>query len=345
MDTNQNIVQNSKEEVGINDIIMTLWRQKIVIISITMITAILAGIISIFVLSPVYQSKLHIVINMPQIFTTRYGEYELPITTNQQYINLIESNDVLYKTISDMGYGNGEVALEDLQEKIAINAPTTTADTEQNNYEVIITSDNPQKALKLSEVLYDNYLGFLDAMIKEREVIYFYDSYSVKLKTLETTLESKKEILKNNEELLTTAPQTINQKAALGEVDKLNTNDYVVLENVINPNYTQIENDIIVNKQSINEDENMIKVYNKYLDELNAEKEAINKYKETGKIDTLGTSIESVVNSSVYLPSQPAAPTRKTSPSNTRNVIIGGLLGGMMGVLVALTRKYLFNKA
>lgn len=345
MDTNQNKVQNSKEEVGLNDIIMTLWRQKVVIISITIIIAMLTGIISIFVLSPVYQSKLHIVINMPEIFTSRYGEYELPITTNQQYINLIKSNDVLHKTISDMGYINGEVALEDLQDDIAINAPSTTTNTEQNSFEVIISSNNPQNALKLSEVLYDNYIGFLDAMIKEREVIYFYDSHSVKLKTLETMLKSKKEILKYNEELLAATPQTINQKEAIGEIDKLNTNDYVVLENVINPNYTQIENNIIVNKQSINEDENMIKVYNKYLDELNVEKEAINKYKETGKIDTLGTSIESVVNTSVYLPSQPAAPTRKTSPSNTRNIIIGGFLGGMIGVLVALTRKYLFNKA
>lgn len=89
MSENLNIVQNNEEEIDLRELIMALWKQKVMIISISLIASILAGLYSVFILSPVYETRLNIVISMPETYNTKYGEYKLPITTNQQYINLI----------------------------------------------------------------------------------------------------------------------------------------------------------------------------------------------------------------------------------------------------------------
>lgn len=336
-------VQNDEEEIDLRELFMALWKRKIMIISIALIGAILAGIFSVFLISPVYDTKLNIVISMPETYNTRYGEYKLPITTNAQYINLITSNDVIINTIKDMGYNTSDVTVEKLKECISIDVVATAADIVQNSCYVTVSSDNPKDALKLANTLYDNYIEFMDVMTKDRAISYFYNDFSVSLESQEVSLKSNKEILKKNEELLAQTPQTINQKAAMSEL--ANTKDYVVLENIINPNYTKVENDIIVNKQSINTIEDNMRVYNENLKELDQEKKTVLRYYETGKATKLESSLIGVVETSIYLPSPPVAPSQKTSPSNAKNAAIGLVMGGMLGVLIALIKQYWFKKA
>jgi len=160
-------------------------------------------------------------------------------------------------------------------------------------------------------------------------------------------LDSTKVILKKNEELLTQTPQIIAKGEANLEIQTqlTETTDYVVPVNTINPNYIKIENDIVEKKQAINTLEDAIRMNKKYLEELDKEKKAIAKYYETGKVARLETSVIGVVETSVYLPSPPVAPSQKTSPSNVMNVAIGVVIGGMIGVMVALVQEYWFKKA
>ena len=341
MDTNQNNVQiYSEKEVTMKDLFLALWNQKVIIISITLICSILSGLFSIFMLSPIYQSKLNLIINIPDTYQTRFGEYILPITSNEQYINLILSNNVLLNTIEDMGYDTKRITNEKLKQRILIGDINPNALVEQSSF-----ADNPQEALTLAQTLYDNYMEFLNVMTIESTVTFYYDKYSTDIQRLNIELESNKKKLMNNEELLSNTAQTINQKAAMQEIqDEINTNDFVILENVINPNYTALENDIIVNKQLIFENENNLKVYNNYMEELENEKVAIKKYYETGNAGKLESTVIGVIESSVYLPSQPVAPTNKISPNNLENVIIGAFLGGILSVFVALIKEYWFKK-
>ena len=91
------------DEIDIKALILVLWSKKHIIIAVTLLLAIFSGLMSFFILPSVYETKVNIVINMPDIYSTKYGNYTLPITTNDEYINLIFSNDVLLKTIKDMG--------------------------------------------------------------------------------------------------------------------------------------------------------------------------------------------------------------------------------------------------
>ncbi len=365
MNENRRDNQYYEDEIDLKELILALWKQKKMIISLTLVFAILAGIFSMFVLSPVYDTKLNVVINMPKTFNTKYSEYEvsvkenevlpikpiaeyvLPITTNDQYINLITSNNVLVNTIRDMGYNASDVSLEKLKKRITVGKYEAKADTIQNSFEVTVSADNPEESLKLAQTLYENYIEFLKVMTNESAVNYYYNAFSVRLKSLEVDLNSNKDILAKNEVLLAQTPETINQKDAMREIQgKMNNaSDYVVLENIINENYTRIEKDIIINKQTISTIQDKINTYNNYIKELDAEKQAIAKYYETGKDTKLESSVINVVESSIYLPSQPVAPTKKTSPSNTMNVAIGIVVGGMIGVMAALIKEYWLKQA
>ncbi|MDW5298599.1 MAG: Wzz/FepE/Etk N-terminal domain-containing protein [Sedimentibacter sp.] len=346
MNENKNNIQYYEDEIDLKELIMALWKRKKMIISIILVFALLAGVISVFMISPVYDTKLNIVINMPEAYTTRYGEYKLPITTNEQYINLITSNDILINTIEDMKY-DSEVSLDNLKKKIAISKTDTKTNTVQNSFEVTVSANNPEESLKLAQTLYDNYIEFIDVMTKERTISYFINNFSMNIKSSENQLDRVREILKSNEELLAETPQIIaNSDANLEIQTELTSNsDYVVPVDAVNPNYIKIENDIIGNKQSINSIENNIRMNNRYIDELNVEKQTLNKYYENGQAEKLEVSVIGVVETSVYLPSPPVAPTHKTSPSNALNTIIGAVIGGMLGVMVALFMEYWFKEA
>lgn len=343
MNENPNNVQHYEDEIDLRELIMALWKRKTMIICLTLVIALLVLMFSKFVISPVYNTKLNIVISMPETYNTRYGVYTLPITSNQQYINLIKSNDVLIKTIEDMGYDSEEVSLESLQKRIKVSE--NDGKTNANTFEVVVSADNPVESLNLAKTLYSNYLDFMDAMTKERAVNYFINLFNVELAALENSLESTKELLKRNEELLAQTPKFIGGQANLEIQNRLNNNtDYIVPVDTVNPNYIKIESDIIGNKQSINGIENSMKKYNEYLDELEDEKLAIYKYYRTGETDELKTSVIGLVETYVYLPSPPVAPTHKTSPNNALNTLIGAVLGGMLGVMIALVQEYWFKK-
>ncbi|NLO10702.1 MAG: hypothetical protein GX129_12675 [Clostridiales bacterium] len=169
--------------------------------------------------------------------------------------------------------------------------------------------------------------------------------YSVQINTLQDTLDSDKQLLEKSLELLDNTPKIINQREAMDEIiSSDNTRDFIVMGNIINPNYTELELSIIEIKQAINSTENTINQYNQYLKELELKQAEIASYYETGEFNKLTDNIVRITKSNIYLPSEPVAPSSKTSPSNFRNVLIGTLLGGVVAVLIALIKEFWFKK-
>lgn len=80
------------------------------------------------------------------------------------------------------------------------------------------------------------------------------------------------------------------------------------------------------------------------MDELDDERLAINRYYRTGETEELQSSVMGLVETYIYLPSPPVAPSQKTSPSNALNTVIGAVLGGMLGVMIALFQEYWFKE-
>ncbi len=342
MNENQDNLQYYEDEIDLKELVMALWKRKKMIISFTLIAAIIAGIFSMFIITPVYETKLNIVIGMPEIYHTRYGDYTLPIKTNNQYINLIASNDVLTNTIRDMGYQGTSIG--DLNRRIDIEK--IEAKDDQNSFTVSVSADNPEESLKLAQTLFDSYIEFLDVMIKERAVNYYSDYFNVELNAKQNYLDIENEKVKRNEELLSNTPKVIDGAASNVEIQShlSEDTDYVIPVDIINPSYIKIENEITQSRQNINETESTMSKYQKYLDELNEENQAINKYYETGREEKLVSNITGVVQSSVYLPSPPIAPDHKSRPSNALNTVVGAVVGCIIGVVAVMIKEYWFKE-
>jgi len=137
-----------ESEISLRSLLMVFWKKKYSIISITMIFAILAGIISVFFIAPVYDTNVEIVISMPETYHTRYGDYTLPLSTNDQYLQLLKSNEVLLNTMKDMQLTE-EVTAKQLSDRIAIIA----ADKDSTSFTFTVSGPNPEESLRLANTL------------------------------------------------------------------------------------------------------------------------------------------------------------------------------------------------
>lgn len=346
MKANKDNMKYLDDEINLKDIFMSLWKKKYMIISLAIATTLLAGLFSKFLIPPEYQTRLNIIINMPEVYSTRYGDYELPITNNEQYIYLITSNSILSNTIEDMDYGNDEISIENLYSRITINKTDSKYDSEQNFFEVIISADDPMESLKIANSIYENYKSYLNIMTKERAITYFNNTFQVNIKYLENQLEVAKEALSNNKVLLASTSPTISNRESNIEIQSTlsENSSFSIPINTVNPNYIKIESDIIANIQDINDLERSINMYNKYLEEIEIEKQMINKYNENGIKGNFESKLISVVDASVYLSSPPVAPSNKVSPNNILNAAIGTMFGLVIGIIITLIREYWFEK-
>lgn len=356
MNENQYNSHANDGEIDLRELILVLWKKKIAIICVTLIAAIIAGVISVFLIKPVYHSNLRIVINMPQVYNTKYGDYTLyhlydiyyiqgentkRINYNEQYINLITSSTVIQDTIEDMGY-DAATGIESVRGRISIES-VSKLNSVQNTFNIKVASNDPADAKKLAQTLYDNYIEFLDMVVIEGAIDHYINEYNILLQSDEIALLSEKELLANNEELLASIPQFINQKEAMKVYDSSNTDNYIIIENILNPTYIKVESDIMLNKQNIHSIENSIRKHKEYLDELDELKSKLNSYRQTDDYSDVESHFVRISKVKAYLSSEPATSGYKTSPNNTRNVIIGAFFGGIIAVFVVLIREYWFK--
>lgn len=339
MNSNQQQDDIMENEISLRDLLMTLWKRKYSIIAMTMVFAIGAGIISVFFIPSVYNINADIVINMPESYLTRYGEYTLPLSTDDQYLQLLKSNEVLSNTIEDM-QDEKKITISQLSDRISIKA----SDKQSNSFTFAVSANTPEESLRLANILYDNYIEFVDTMLKERMISYFYNDFSVKLETLKNSLEKEEATLNENQKLLA----QITKEYKTANLDIINylgkDGNYILPEDMINPNYIKVESDLIGNQQQVNDLTYSINTTEEYLSQIEDEKKAIENYYKNGKIEPVTIGLISMVDSNIYMPSGLVAPTQKISPSNAKNVVIGAALGGMLGAFIALFRAYWKNE-
>ncbi len=345
MDINQSRKQTSASDIDLKDIFGALWRQKFIIISIVLITTILTGLYSVFIIKPIYNSNLNILIKMPETYTTKYGDYPMPFTMNQQYIDLITNSDVLNNTIKDMENAE-KVTVEDLISNISISSNSSiAADAEQNSFNVRVSANSPEEAKLLAQSLYNNYVEFVEVMITQRAVNFFISDIQVKSEKFTEDMNAKKQLLSENEALLKITSQTINQDDAVNKLQKdVNHSSFVVIENLINPNYIEIEKNIINYKQEISGLENSLSLGNEYLEELNATQKNINDYYQSGNLTILEDNFINIFDSYISMPSEPLIPLSKSGPNLVKNVFIGAMFGFAIAILVAFLKEYWYKK-
>lgn len=117
--------------------------------------------------------------------------------------------------------------------------------------------------------------------------------------------------------------------------------DYIVLGNIINSSYLEVEKNIISLQQEIFVMEDTIQKHNEQLNALEEQKKLIADYYETGNYEKVAQlDVEGIVKNGIYMPSQAVAPGQKISPNSKRNVAIGLVIGLMLGLIIAYIKEF-----
>ncbi|MFC0272296.1 YveK family protein [Metabacillus herbersteinensis] len=108
-----------EETISLKELFQTIKKRLSLIIIITALATATSGIISYFVLTPIYQSSTQILINQEKSDQQAYNPAE--VQTNLQLINtynvIIKSPVVLDKVISELGL---DMSVDDLNESISV---------------------------------------------------------------------------------------------------------------------------------------------------------------------------------------------------------------------------------
>lgn len=177
----------------------------------------------------------------------------------------------------------------------------------------------------------------MDLIIKDRAINYFYNDFSAKLESDQSKLQSNNDLLRRYEDLIETTPQLIDQEGLLKAFSE--ASNYIVLDDITNPNYIELQNTLIETKKIIETTESNIATYNAYLEELELEKAALEKFYQEGGLGRFESSL--LDTSDVFVLSQAMVPSDKVSPNLAANVVTAGLLGNILSIGLVFFRSYM----
>lgn len=327
-------------EIDIRRIVKDIINKWKIIAVIVVAVSFLTLAYSAFIMTPSYETEFDIFISFPETATTQFGEYTLPVRTNAEYIELITSNEVLANTIKDVDFGKKVVLIENFRESISVDYGTISpVENQASSYHITVSANTAEKSLLIAQKLFENYTEYVSVVMDDIAVKYYVSLYDENTKALENSIEVTNEILIESEALLAITPETINQREAMDAIVK-GGSDYIILENIINPNYTSLQKEIIDRKQSIITSTAAINRNVKYLEKLETEQELINKYSDPANTEFIEVKLLRITEHSIYLASQPVLTNTKVSPSVIANTVKAGAFAFVLCVLGVLGVMY-----
>lgn len=192
------------EEISLREYIEVLLKRKKMIIGITIISILVAGIVSFFILDPVYETRM---VLMASHFSDRLqptqiqGEgiesilsslSKMPAMTLETYRQQIKAPRIMRATIADLGLEE-EYDIESLAEAITLE---TIKDT--NLITIRMQHEDPERAAEIVNKVGENFVAFVSDKAKEHATTssqYVEAQMEIEREKLDEALEELKEFL------------------------------------------------------------------------------------------------------------------------------------------------------
>ena len=134
-----------EETYGLREYFEIAWKQKKIIMAVTLITISISAVVSFFVLEPVYESGTSLIINRIENETERYLDFD-DVVLNQKLVNtygkIAKSDAVLKKTMENF---NMDMDVDEFSKMVST---TIFADTEI--IEISVMSKSPDEAASIA---------------------------------------------------------------------------------------------------------------------------------------------------------------------------------------------------
>lgn len=154
-----------KIELDLNEILKIMYKRKLLIGGVTIIIAILTVLINLFVLKPVYEAKVSMVVGQEDIMENIAYAYSSDTVVLSQkllktYSEIATSETVLKKTVKDLGLQYDDEEYELFKKKIFVTYKENT-----QILEISVQDSNPVRAQKIANKLSDNFIEEADEFL------------------------------------------------------------------------------------------------------------------------------------------------------------------------------------
>lgn len=142
----QNNQQSDEIEIDLVEILGLLVRKIPLMITVGLMTALLAFLFSKFVLTPTYQSTTKVyILNKQDSSNVTYSDLQMGTQLTKDYAELIQSRFVLEEVIERLGL---DMEYKELKSKVSVTTPTDT-----RIISVTVSDSDPVQAMKIANAI------------------------------------------------------------------------------------------------------------------------------------------------------------------------------------------------
>lgn len=152
-----------QSEIDLRQLFLVLRRRLALLIMMPIVAGLVAGIVSVFVLSPVYSAQTTIWVIKDDTSQLSYNDVLLSRNLTKTYAEVAKSRGVMVDVISSLGLTG--ITVEQLQEKLTV---TPVRDTEILSFAV--EDADPARAAAIANAVSDSFQGQIRSFMKVENV-------------------------------------------------------------------------------------------------------------------------------------------------------------------------------
>lgn len=337
-----------EDEISLKELIMHLIDYKQIIAVITVIALVLGGVYAFVLADEVYGASVEGTIIITETASSKYGTFNFPSTFKQDFLGVVESEEVLNKVIKNLEL---DFSTQVLKDKI-----TVASEKDSSNFKISVKDENKESAIKLLNEISKVYVDAINMKYKKLAVDLFERDYYVQIRTLGEEVEKQEVAITGYREQLKTIQPTITLKKLVTSDPELaaklakdsgtsieSLSEAVMLEQISNPNYELLEDTIIKAESILVDLQTSMEQNQKLYEELLEEKAAISSYYATGDIETLNDGSLEFMKSRISISSYVSASDNPVAPRKSLILAISAVMGLMIGVFAAFFKAYWKN--
>lgn len=338
------------EEISFKELIKCLLTHWKYIVGFPLVFGIAAFVYFWMVVSPTYEARIQGIINIPETVETQYGAYAFSENTANDILAYVVSDRVMEQWIQAT---ENKDSVQEASVEQAILRVTVKKDENSNQFTIRLKAKSPELAKEHLKVLSRIFIEEVNLRYKKMALNYF----STQLNNSIIVAGNEKEVIEKQligfEEMLASIDPAISLKRLMlsnpvyaaqvakerGIPQELLTEE-MMLEEVINPNYQSLEQQIIEIKKRIGVIDVENELNKRHLRNIKVEDEAITKRLFGDSAVTLNDNFLNVTNTTIVIKDNASGDKSPIAPKKTLSLAIALVLGLMIGVFVAFFIAY-----
>jgi succinoglycan biosynthesis transport protein ExoP len=310
-------MEREMDEISLREIIEVVWNGKWIILLVTFFAVATSGIVSFFVLDPVYEARSTVMINNPE------SDKQLSL---QAYKEQVANHAIMRGTITQLNLNDQDITINGLRGKISTEIVKDT-----NLIRITVSDNDPTLAASITNAVTNEFVAFMSNQSIEqlkRDLTFTIENINDSITLNEENLKDVQNELANTPQILITNKSLSEDAYLLSVVSEKNSSSnaeagsIILKDEQLNPLYISLQNNESNLKLEISKLENQ-------------KEETLQKLEENRLI----------VKDNLMVVSQAIEPEGPVGPRKLLNVAIAGVVGGMISLFIVFLMAYWRNSA